>query len=339
VSGTAAAPVGRILVREVNWLGDAVLTLPALAALDRRFPQAEITILAKPWVAGLLRGQPGVDRVIEYDAPGLRGRWELAQRLRPFAFELAVLFPNSLDAALIPWLAGIPRRVGFGTDCRTRLLTDRVPLPEKRRHQVFRYLRVVEAVGASGDAVPVLRATPEADAAAERLLKESGVDPDEPFLALNPGSIYGDAKRWLPERFAAAADRIAKTRKTRVLLIGSAKEGPILEAIGGRMQTAAVQLGGRTDLTSLIGILRRARLLVTNDTGAMHVAAAIGTPVLTIIGPTDPIATGPLGARTRVVQHPVPCSPCLLRTCPIDHRCMERIEVEDVVAAAEALWQ
>ena len=343
MSTASPGPFGKILVREVNWLGDAVLTLPALAALARRFPQAEITVLAKPWVAGLLKGQRGVDRLLEYQAGGiyrgLRGRWDLARQLARERFDLAVLFPNSLDAALVPWLARIPRRVGFGTDGRGVLLTDRVPPPPKARpHQVFRYLALAQAVGAAGEPVPVLDVHPKTETAALRLLSAEGIGADEPCLALNPGSIYGDAKRWLPERFARVADIVAQRHGARVLLIGSAKEREILDAVARRMQRPSVQLGGRTDLATLAGVLRRVRLLLSNDTGAMHVAAAIGTPVLAVFGPTDAEATGPLGPRSRIARHPVPCSPCLLRACPIDHRCMSVIGEEEVVAAAEELW-
>jgi lipopolysaccharide heptosyltransferase II len=335
--------IRKILVREVNWVGDAVLTLPALEALDRRFPEAEIVVLGRPWVAGLFGGQRSVDRVLDYESAGvhrgLSGRWALARRLRQDGFDLAMVFPNSWDAAMVPRLAGIPCRVGYPTDGRRLLLTHPVKAETgaRERHQVFRYLDLVRALGGDGEALPRLTVTPDAIRAADDLLAQQGVEAGVTWIAVNPGSVYGSAKRWPPERFAAVADDLAVRRGTKVLLIGSRQETGILESVAWAMREPAVVLGGRTDIGMLPGLLRRARLLLTNDTGAMHVAAAVGTPVLAIFGPTDADATGPLGARCRYVRTPVPCSPCLLRECPIDHRCMTGVTVEQVMRAAEEL--
>ena len=335
--------VRKILVREVNWGGDAVLTLPALAALDRRFPRAEIAVLAKPWAAGLFAGQSAVDRVIQYQAEdshrGLRGRWSLARELAQERFDLAVLFPNSLDAVIVPWLARVPRRVGYRTDGRGLLLTQVVARSGRsaERHQVFRYLELVRSLGADGEAIPRLAVGVEAGREADRLLQDLGVETGEVCVAVNPGSVYGSAKRWPAERFAAVADALAKSHRARVLLIGSVKERDVLEAVAGRMHRPPIRLGGRTALATLAGVLKRARLLLSNDTGAMHVAAAVGTPVLAVFGPTDSDATGPLGPDSRVARQPVPCSPCLLRECPIDHRCMVGVGIAQVLRATEEL--
>ena len=335
--------IRKILVREVNWVGDAVLTLPALAALDRRFPHAEIAVLAKPWAAGLFAGQAAVDRVVLYQAEGshrgLRGRWALARELARERFDLAVLFPNSLDAVIVPWLARVPRRVGYRTDGRGLLLTQVVARSGRsaERHQVFRYLDLARSLGADGEAIPRLAVGVEAGREADGLLQDLGVETGEACVAVNPGSVYGSAKRWPAERFAAVADALAETHQARVLLVGSARERDVLEAMAGRMRRPPIRLGGRTDLATLAAVLKRARLLLSNDTGAMHVAAAVGTPVLAVFGPTDADATGPLGPDSRVVREPVPCSPCLLRECPIDHRCMAGVGIPQVLRAAEEL--
>jgi heptosyltransferase-2 len=327
----------------VNWLGDAVLTLPALEALDRRFPHAEILLLAKPWVSGLFVGQLVVDRIIEYRTSdvhrGVMGRWRLANTLREGSFDLAVLFPNSLDAALLPWLAGIPRRVGHPTEGRRWLLTHPVPGDSTTpgRHQVERYLDIIRVLGGNGAPWLRLRVTPDAREAAGGLLTGLGVGSGDPCVALNPGAVYGGAKRWPLERFAAVADGLVERCGARILLIGSAQECSILDEVGVRMRHPAINLGGRTNLQALVGLLERTRLLLTNDTGAMHIAAAVGTPVLAVFGPTDPRATGPLASQSRIVQEPVPCSPCLLRECPIDHRCMTRVTVDHVLREALAL--
>jgi heptosyltransferase-2 len=335
--------IRKILVREVNWVGDAVLTLPAIAALNRRFPRAEIAVLAKPWAAGLFAGQSAVDRVVLYQAEGshrgLRGRWALARELARERFDLAVLFPNSLDAVIVPWLARIPRRVGYRTDGRGLLLTQVVVRSGRsaERHQVFRYLDLARSLGADGEAIPRLAVGVEAGREADRLLQDLGVETGEACIAVNPGSVYGSAKRWPAGRFAAVADALAETHQARVLLIGSTRERDVLEAMAGRMCRPPIRLGGRTDLATLAAVLKRARLLLSNDTGAMHVAAAVGTPVLAVFGPTDADATGPLGPDSRVVREPVPCSPCLLRECPIDHRCMVGVGIAQVLRATEEL--
>jgi heptosyltransferase-2 len=330
--------IRRILVRSVNWVGDAVLTLPALDALDRRFPEAEIAVLARPWVADLFRDQPAVDRVIAYEraeAGTCLGPWRLARRLRAQGFDLALLFPNAFEAAWVAWLAGIPRRAGYSRDGRRVLLTH--PLPQRARggHQVQRYLDLVRALGGEGDPVPRLRTGDRARAAAGRLLSEHGLGAGEPAVALNPGSVYGGAKRWPAPRFAAAADALA-ARGARILLVGSGREARILEEVAGRMSRAPAVLAGRTDLPTLAAVLERCDLLLTNDTGAMHLARAVRTPVVAVFGPTDADATGPIGPGGTVVRHAVACSPCLYRECPIDHRCMRGVPVERVVEACVA---
>ncbi len=330
-------------MRQVNWVGDAVLTLPALDALDRRFPRAEIVVLGRPWVAGLFGGQRGVDRVLTYESAGahrgLGGRWALGRHLREEGFDVAVLFPNSLDSALVVWLAGIPCRVGYPTEGRRPLLTHPVPAADgaAQRHQVFRYLALARALGGQGEPLPHLAVRPAAMEEADRLLAECGGEPHTTWIAVNPGSVYGSAKRWPAERFAAAADRIAARWQARILLVGSSREAGVIEAVARAMRQPAAVLGGRMDIAVLPALLRRVRLLLTNDTGAMHVAAAVATPVIAVFGPTDVEATGPLGPRCRSVRTPVPCSPCLLRECPIDHRCMTGVTVEQVVSAAEEL--
>jgi heptosyltransferase-2 len=341
--------IRRILIRQVNWLGDAVLTLPALEALRQRLPQAEIVLLARGWVGGLFEGHPAGQRVIELPRGGpaaLRGLWRVARTIRAQGFDLAVVLPNSFEAALVPWLAGIPRRVGYRTDGRRWLLTDALPRPRRipGRHQAERYLDIVRALGAGGSAELRLAVSARAEERGQALLGAVGVNGTETLVAVGPGSIYGGAKRWAADRFASVADALAERHGARILLVGSAREGAILAEVAARMRQPAVNLGGRTDLPTLTGVLARCRLLLCNDSGSMHVAAALGVPVVAVFGPTDADATAPLGGGHRIVRQPVPCSPCLLRECPIDHRCMggvsvERVlgEVRDVLEAGEGV--
>jgi heptosyltransferase-2 len=226
--------------------------------------------------------------------------------------------------------------VGYAGDGRRLLLTHAPAPAAPGGHQVRRYLDLVRMLGGDGVETPRLRVADDAIGAAERLLSAHGMEPGEPAVALNPGSVYGGAKRWPAERYAAVADALAD-RGYRILLVGSGGEAPVLGAVAAAMRRSPVTLAGRTDLPTLAAVLRRSRLLLTNDTGAMHLAGAVGVPVLALFGPTDAQATGPLGTTARIVREAVPCSPCLYRECPIDHRCMTRISVAQVLEAALAL--
>lgn len=341
------AAVRRLLVRAPNWIGDAVMCEPALAALRTLFPSAEITLLARAAVAELFGAHPVPDRILVYDSKGghagLAGKWRLASMLRSFRFDLAVLFQNAFEAALIAWLAGVPRRHGYATDGRGLLLTGPVPAPSRRRrpHQVRYYLDLLEPLGCLAPArPPQLHLRAEEEAAASRILAEAGIGPDDPLVGLNPGSTYGVAKRWLPERFAEAADRVLdrltreRGRRAKLVIVGAAGEEAVAGDIARRMQTRPVVLTGRTSIRELMAVIKRCGLFVSNDTGPMHVAAAFGVPLVAIFGPTDPQVTAPFGSGHALVRQPVDCAPCHLGQCPIDHRCMTGVTVEAVVAAA-----
>ncbi len=336
--------VARILVRGTNWVGDALLMTPALTAVRRTFPKAHLTLLVRPWVADLFGGNPAVDEVLLYESAGvhrgLAGRLRLARELRRRRFDLAVLFQNAFDAALIAWLARIPERVGFVTQGRGFLLTRavRVPPALRRCHQMEYYLGLTRALGYSeGLAEPVLVVTAEEQERAQALLREVGCDGRIPVIALNPGAVYGTAKRWPADRYAALADRLV-TDGFRPLLVGAPSDVQVAAAVRAASANpeGLVDLTGRTDLKGLAGVLRCCSAFVTNDTGAMHVAAAVGTPLVAIFGPTDPTTTGPVSRRATLLRRPVFCSPCLLRECPIDHRCMRGISVAEVHEAVRA---
>lgn len=338
---TRAGAVKRILVRGTNWIGDAVLTTPALAALRARFPQARIALLVKPAVAELLQCHPAIDDIVLYRDPGphagLGGKLSLALQLNRGRYDLAILLQNAFEAAAVTALAGIPNRYGYATDGRSFLLTHRVPLTPKvrRKHQVEYYLELLRPLGISVEpAAPTLRTMPGEDAAAHELLHAFGVKPDQVVIGLNPGSVYGSAKRWLPERFAQVADRLAAEHEACVLIFGGKGEEALGTAIAGMMTAPTIVYSGRTTVRQLMALIKRCRLFITNDTGPMHVAAAFGVPLVAIFGPTNPVTTSPYGPGHELVRHPVECSPCLLRECPIDHRCMQGLGVDAVHAAA-----
>jgi heptosyltransferase-2 len=338
-------------VRGANWVGDAAMTVPALRELRRALPGARITLATRPWAEALFAGADFVDEVVAVsDAKNsARAVWADAREWRARRFDLAVLFPNSFAPALSAALARVPFRLGYATQGRSALLTHPLPVPEwrGRRHEVFYYLNVVAGLeralrgssnieGREPDAsLPV---DEEQRREAQALLRESCLTDARPLVALCPGSTNSRAKRWPSERFAALADMLAERAGAQVILVGAREELDISEEVARRARTRPSVLTGRTNLAQTAALLSAADLLVTNDTGPAHVAAAVGCPVVVIFGPTNPETTRPFSASADVVRKPPVCAPCMLRDCPIDHRCMTAITAEDVFErAASAL--
>lgn len=332
-----AAGVSHLLVVAPNWLGDAVMALPALADVRRASPDVPVAVVARPAVAPMFSLVPGLEAVIALDARGPLWRDHSAP-LRDRGFDAALLLPNSFHVALLAQRAGIRERWGYGTDLRRPLLT-RSASPPVRVHQAAYYQLLTTDLGfAPGPLTPELAVTPAQREAAAALLRQHGWDGTSPFLVLAAGAAYGGAKRWPAPSFAAAATRLAADGLVSVL-IGS----PADAAAGAEVARAAgpgvhlLDLIGRTDLPSLAAVLALSRGLITNDSGAMHLAAALGVPVTAIFGPTDDRATYPLGrASSAVLTHDVWCRPCMLRECPLDHRCMRGVSPERVATAARA---
>lgn len=339
--------IRRLVVRAPNWIGDAVMCEPALRRLRGLFPASRVILLAKPAIAELFIAHPAIDRTILYDDKrahaGLSGTWTLAGALRQERADLAVLFQNAFEAAFLAWLAGIPRRYGYATDGRAFFLTDPIAVPDRRAplHQVLYYWHLLRPLGATGDPpAPSLTITSdEAERMAARLA-EAGIGSDDVVIGINPGSTYGGAKRWLPERFAEVAQRLsrqvhhAQGRPVAVMILGAQGEEALGGEIAGRIGGRCVVLSGTTTIRELMAATKRCALLVTNDTGPMHIAAAFGVPVVAIFGPTDWRTTAPYGQAQGIVREPVDCAPCLLRECPIDHRCMTRVLVDRVYETA-----
>ena len=339
--------IRRIVVRGPNWLGDAVMCEPALSQLPILFPQAEITLLVKPAIADLLAQHPAVNRTLVYDDrgrhAGLTGKWTLSGVLRRHRFDLAILFQNAFEAALISFLAGIPRRFGYATDGRSLLLTDPVVVPPRsaQRHQVEYYWDLLKPLGGQGPApAPRLFVTPEESALIARRLADAGIGAADLVIGVNPGSTYGHAKRWLPDRYAEVVNRVVKDTQSRsgarvgVAILGAKGEEPLGKAIADQIKTRSVVCSGQTTVRELMALVKRCQLFLTNDTGPMHVAAAFNVPMVAVFGPTDWQTTSPFGVDAQLVRQPVSCAPCLLRECPIDHRCMTGVTVEQVHGAA-----
>lgn len=325
------------------------MSVPALQALRTRFPLAHIAILARPWVSQLYGREPFCDELIPYNAPGgVRGlgqKWLAAVGLRERAFDAAVLLPNAFEAAALVWVARIPRRIGYRRDGRGWLLTDAIPAPTKGQipdHQRFCYLellkraKLIDNYSANGS----IRLAGAATAAKKGLEHFRKREIDTPIVGVSPGAAYGGAKRWLPERFAEAALTVSLERKASIVIFGSKEETDVcavvqqaLEARGGH----CVNLSGMTGLGAFIEMVAACDVYLTNDSGPMHIASALGVPTVAVFGATDEGATGPTGDRYRIVREPVECSPCLRRECPIDHRCMTRVGADRVAEAALSL--
>lgn len=331
----------KILIRATNWIGDAVISLPAIRAVRECYPQAEICILARPWVAAVYEGEPCINRILllhgEAGAGDFSAKWRCAQELRRERFDLAIALPNSFESALLLWLAGIPRRVGYARDGRSLLLTRAAARPEPgsiARHERYYYLELLRRAGIIQEVPQVadirLQGADTARARGEVLLAARGIR--LPVIGVSPGAAYGGAKRWLPERFAAAARMVAEKIGASVLIFGSAAErdlcGEVAAGCGG------VNLAGSTTLREFIDMTAACQGYLSNDSGAMHLAAALGIPSVAVFGPTDETATGPVGPTARLIRVAVECAPCLKRECPIDHRCMTRVSAEKVAAAA-----
>lgn len=332
--------IDRLLVRGTNWIGDAVMTIPALASLRRTYPAAHITVLAKRWVGAVYRLCPHVDEVIVFDSPGRHdgvvGKIRLARELRGRGFAAAILLQNAIEAALIASLAGIPIRAGYNTDARGWLLTHAVKVTAAIRkfHQTGYYLEMVKALGCAdaeaGDFY--LSRTEQLSHDTERLLDLYGLQ-GETLVGLAPGAAYGPAKRWHAERFAALADRLKEECGVQVLVLGSNADQETAQTLLSHAQHHIVDLTGKTSLEEAMALISQCRVFVSNDSGLMHVAAVLKVPTVAVFGSTNPATTAPLGNKNIIIRRDIPCSPCLRKRCPSDFRCMAEITVEEVYEA------
>lgn len=338
-----------IVIFAPNWLGDAVMALPAIADVRRHFSEAELTIAARQPLAPLFRSVDGVNAVVTLAANGLIRRAVDrpgdARRLASDTFEVALLLPNSFSSAWLAWRAGIPERWGYRSDLRGALLTRTVARPRGARHQAAYYQELTRALGiSSGPCEPRVRVSDEARGRAAELLASEGVHAADRLIGIAPGAAYGHAKRWPSRHFAELIGRLAHETAAKCALVGSAADREagreVVECVARSKQpTSVINLIGRTDLPLLIGVMSHCRAFVSNDSGAMHLAAASGLPVTALFGPTDERATSPLARSDvrfphEILTHAVWCRPCMLRECPIDHRCMTGISTS---AAFEAL--
>jgi heptosyltransferase-2 len=334
-----------ILVRSTNWIGDAVMTLPAMAAIRKNLPDAQITVLAKPWVAELFHICPDVDDVMIFQAPGihegLSGRFQLAAELRKKRFDAAILLQNAIEAAILSRLAGIRVRVGYNSDIRGFLLTHSVQRTKtiRRVHQIDYYLEMVKSLGfmSAGREVKLRVGRDYADIASS-LFENFNIPSDKPLIGIAPGATYGPAKMWFPERFATVADRFTEELAATILLFGSQADRAVTEKVRRHAFHPLIDIAGKTSLKEAMALIARCRLFLSNDSGLMHVAGAMGIPTVAVFGSTNPVTTSPVGEKSVIVTKSVSCSPCLKKTCDTDFRCMDLITVDDIYEAAKNLW-
>jgi lipopolysaccharide heptosyltransferase II len=340
--------INRILIRSANWVGDAVMTTPSVAIIRRNFPGAHITLLAKPWVLPVFENNPHVNALMVYDAAGRHrnalGILRLARDLKTRRFDLAILFQNAFEAAWIAWLAGIPRRLGFTTDGRDLLLTHRVRTWHalKNGHLVDYYIGLLTGAGLKKDGrIPALYLTEAEGLEARQRIGALTAGKNDLIIGINPGATYGTAKRWPAERFVELSRRFIEGHGAHILIFGGPGEAALGRQMTAQIGAGCTNLCNQTSLREAMAAIQCCHGFVTNDSGLMHVAAALNIPTVAIIGPTDVTATGPINPKSRLVRANGSCrrAPCLLPHCPIDHRCMTGIDVDRVFQATLAMIQ
>jgi heptosyltransferase-2 len=338
----------KIMIRATNWVGDAIMALPALRAIRQRHPDAKISIVARPYVSDIYRHQQICDELIPYDPNGEHrgwsGREKLGAELRSCKFDVALLLQNAFDAAWLAWRAQIPQRIGYARDARSLLLTKAIPVPnpgEIPPHEKFYYLELLRRAGwldqLTDEQHITLRVPDAARQRATQTLLEAGSRPHATRIAVGAGASYGSAKCWPPDRFAKTLNALLSKTDADVILFGTPSELPVSTAITAELQHAPINLTGKTSIADLPALLSQCHLFLGNDSGAMHVAAAVGLPVVAVFGPTDPEGTAPVTPRVTIVQQKPYCSPCFLRRCPTDHRCMTAVTPAMVESALQSV--
>lgn len=331
----------KIVVRGTNWVGDAVMQIPALRQLRRVFPDAEISLHTRAWARGIFEDAAFIDRILPFEDESSNSKIVLSESkiLRAEKFDLAVIFPNSFQSALLAKLGNVRKRFGYATDKRSFLLTDALPVPvwKNERHEIFYYLNIVAEVEKKYfGATTILESEPQFDLTisderktqAGKILAANGVDLSKKIVALAVGSTNSRAKRWQTANYAELNDKIQTELDAEVILIGSPDELEVSLDVAEQSQMKPKILTGKTSLAEATAILSVCDLLVSNDTGPAHISAALNTETLVIFGPTNPAATR--AWNSEIITKNVECAPCMLRDCPIDHRCMTRISAREV---------
>jgi heptosyltransferase-2 len=329
-----------IIVRMPNWLGDLVMATPVLADLRTQWPASKITAMCQANVASLLTCDPNIDEIFSYHRPSgwihRSQHFAIIERLRQGEYDLGVLLTNSFSSAWWFWRGWVKNRIGYEANIRGFLLQKAVPYPENKetQHQVITYKMLLEPMGVPLSTTPPrLYVSEEERHEAWQILQRSGIDPTESTLVgINPGAAYGSAKCWLPERFIEVTQQLLKDPKVVVLYFGDQAGAPLVNQICHHLPSRVINLAGKTSIRELMALIQKCQVVLTNDSGPMHIAAALGTPLVALFGSTNAIKTGP-NPIGQVIQKKVACSPCYKRVCPIDFRCMKGISVNEVFHA------
>ena len=332
----------KIVVRGTNWVGDAVMQIPALRQLRRVFPAAHITLVTREWARGIFQDADFINEILivkpKESVFSQRRKWRLQN------FDLAVLFTNSFETALIAKLGKAKKRFGYANEGRSFLLTNAIEKPawKNERHEIYYYLNLVGEIekyyfGKVSDVEPQfdLKVSDERKAKALEILAKNGVDLSKKIIAFCPGSTNSRAKRWQTESYAVLNDKLQSELGANVILIGDASELAVSEEVAEKSQQKPIILTGETSLAEATAILSVADLMISNDTGPAHISAALGTKTIVIFGPTNPLTTHPVGAE--IIRKNVECSPCMLRDCPIDHRCMTQISADEILERIKSM--
>jgi heptosyltransferase II len=330
--------IKNLLIRSANWIGDAVMTTPAIRAIRKNFPNARINLLSKPWVAPVFENSPYIAQIIPYNYAGALRTVKAAKMLEMYNFDAVFLLQNAFEAAWVAYLAKIPIRIGYDTDLRKMFLTHPIHRSSKilRLHQTHYYNEILKGAGleTNGTFLELYLTSKDHDSAL-KILKESNIDETDFVIGINPSATFGSAKQWFPERFAQLSDRLNKRFNSKTIIFGGPNDHELGADIMKMMKTFAVNLSGKTSLKEAMALIARCRLFITNDSGLMHVAAALNVAQVAIFGSTNFAATAPWSPRARVVRSNLDCSPCLKQQCPLGHKaCMKTISVDKVLITA-----
>jgi len=339
-----ATPPKNIIVRMPNWLGDLVMATPILADLRSHWPQARITAMCQSNVAALLKNDPNITELYSYHRPSgwihRRQHLEIMESLQHGEYDLGILLTNSFSSAWWFWIGKVKNRLGYACNLRSWMLNKALPFPKTRdtQHLVITYKMLLEPLGIPlSSTPPKLYVSPEEKASAKELLHNLKIDPEKTTLiGINPGAAYGTAKCWLPDRFHAVAQKLLEDPQVSILFFGDQAGASLVNDICKDLPDRVVNLAGKTNLRELMALIESCKVLLTNDSGPMHMAAALGTPLLALFGSTSDVQTGPYNLG-QVIHKRVECSPCYKRICPIDFRCMKRIEVDEVYDALKKI--
>lgn len=345
--------IQKILIRGTNWIGDAIITFPAISCLRRMYPHAQLDLVARPWVEPVYRCHPDINKIILYPAESgtikrLISMGRAADHIRTRGYDTGVLLSNSFESALFFKMAGIPFSLGYATDLRKILLTRAVPVPEgkERRHHVFYYLDLVrsldrEKAGMDSSILKLELNIPEeesqkAHAFLRDIRRKDGHEGKGPVVGLNPGAAFGQAKCWPSDRFRELAKLLCiGFPALNILILGTSREKAMAEVIRKADPERIINLCGKTTLLEAASLINELDLLITNDSGLMHVGASCSTPLVAIFGSTNPVATGPWSENARIISHNPGCAPCMERTCSRNFDCMLGIHAEEVFEASK----